>query len=154
LIPPEPALQTVDHSWAFFAGAWQYLYTPDSPPDEIDAGDDRADLRGVGLFARLGFADPDANPVDWSASVGIGGRGLIPGREGDSFGAAYYHTRTQAPRGFALLGLNDTGQGLEAYYNIAVTPAVGLTLDVQWIDEGLESNNPATVIGARLHVDF
>jgi hypothetical protein len=148
------SIETVHDSWAVFAGAWQYLYTPDKPPDHIDAGDDRADLHGLGVFARIGFADPNANPVDWSASVGIGGRGLIPGRDGDSWGAAYYYTRTQAPRGFTLLGLNRTGQGFEAYYNIAVTPAVGLTFDAQWIDEGLKSKDPATVLGARLHVNF
>ncbi len=155
LIPGGVSVETVSDSWAVFCGAWQYVFTPDAPPaDELDASDSHADLRGLGVFARFGFADPDANPVKWSASAGVGGRGLIPGRDGDTFGAGYYYTDVQNPRAFSLLGLPSSGQGFEAFYNIALTPAVGLTLDLQWVDGGLAGADAATVLGLRLDIAF
>ncbi|MEZ5988724.1 MAG: carbohydrate porin [Planctomycetota bacterium] len=57
-----------------------------------------ADLRGLGLFTRLGIADGDTNPVEWAGTVGIGGRGLIPGREEDSFGIGYFRNGLREPR--------------------------------------------------------
>jgi porin len=154
LIPGGVSLDTVSDSWAAFWGVWQYLCTPDSPPDEIDASDARADIRGVGLFARIGFADPDANPVNWSASMGLGGRGMIPGRDEDAFGVGYYYTDVQDSAAFSLLGLPSSSQGVEAFYNIALTPAVGLTVDVQWVDEGVTDTEAATVLGVRLDMNF
>jgi porin len=154
LVPGGVALESVSTSWAVFFGAWQYLYTPDTPPDEIDAADDHADLHGVGLFARFGFADPDANPINWSASVGLGGRGLLPGRGDDTFGAGYYYTDVQDTRGFTLLGLRSSAQGIEAYYSFAITPAMNATLDIQWIEEGFTAIDAATVLGVRLDVEF
>ena len=35
---------------------------------------------------RFGVADKDTNPIEWSASVGVGGRGVIPSRDDDTFG--------------------------------------------------------------------
>jgi porin len=46
---------------------------------------------GIGLFARLGFADEQTNPIEWAVSGGIGGRGLVPGRHNDTFGLGYYY---------------------------------------------------------------
>jgi hypothetical protein len=60
----------------------------------------------------------------------------------------------RARRGGSLLGLLPTGGGVEACYSFAITPAVRLTLDVQWVDEGSAPNDPATLLGARLHIDF
>jgi porin len=154
LVPGGAGPEMVSHSWAGFWGAWQYLYTPDAPAATIDASDNRADMRGLGLFARFGFADPDANPINWSASVGLGGRGLVPGRDDDTFGVGYYYTDIQNSRPFALLGLPSSSQGCEAFYNIAIKPAIGLTLDLQWIDEGLTGTDAATILGLRLDVQF
>jgi porin len=150
------SVETVSDSWAVFFGGWQYLLTldPSSPSDEVDASDGRVDLRGLGLFARLGFADPDANPVKWSASAGVGGRGLVPGRCSDTFGVGYYYTDVQSPRAFSVLALPSSGQGFEAFYNVALTPAVGLTLDVQWVEGGLGGADAATVLGLRLDITF
>jgi porin len=147
-------LPTVSDSWAVFWGGWQYLYTPDEAPEEIDASDDHADIRGLGLFARFGFADRDTNPVHWSASIGLGGRGILPGRDNDSFGVGYYYTDVQNSPVFTALRLASSTQGFEAYYDIAITPATNLTLDIQWVDGGLPNTNAATVVGVRLNVNF
>lgn len=81
--------------------------------------------------ARLS-GSPDADPANWStnwsASFGLGGRGLIPGRGDD------------------ICGL--------AYYNLALTPSVGLTCDAQWIDGVVRNDEPAVVLGMRLNIDF
>ena len=58
----------------------QYVYTEPGPED-----------RGVGLFGRLGFADDDVNSVERFYSIGVGGKGVIPGRGRDSFGGAFYY---------------------------------------------------------------
>lgn len=149
-----PGIETVSQSWAIFAGGWQYLWTPDADGAEVDAFDDRADLRGVGVLARLGFGDPDANLVRWSGSVGLGARGLLPGRGLDTLGVGYYFTDVQESDGLRLLGVPSSSQGFEAFYNVAITPAVGLSVDVQWVDEGLEGTDPATVAGLRLDIAF
>ncbi len=148
------ALPTVRDSWAVSLGGWQYLYSPDRAPDAIDASDGHADIRGVGLFARLGIADPDANPIRWSGSVGLGGRGVIPERDDDTFGVGCYYTDVQNARAFTILGLPSSTRGCEAFYNLAITPAVGLTFDVQWIDEGPAGTSPATTLGVRLSIEF
>jgi hypothetical protein len=66
----------------------------------------------------------------------------------------YYYTDIQNSRPFALLGLPSSSQGCEAFYNIAIKPAIGLTLDLQWIDEGLTGTDAATILGLRLDVQF
>lgn len=154
IVPGGLALDRVSDSWALFAGAWQYLYAPDESTGRVDPGDGLADRRGFGLFARLGFGDPDANPVKWSASVGLGGRGLIPSRADDTWGLAYYHTEAQRSNLLSLLPLNSSTDGIEAYYNVALTPAIGVTFDVQVVDGIVSRADPALVLGMRLNVDF
>ncbi len=154
LSPVSGSIPTVDNAWSIYAGGWQYLYTPAAPADTVDPSDGRADIEGIGVFTRLGYADPDTNPVAWSGSVGVGGRGLIPGRSGDSYGLAYYYIGTRSRPLFQALGLQDAGQGFEAYYDVALTPATHLTFNVQVVDGGFASADAATILGARLNIQF
>lgn len=154
LIPGGVGVETLRDSWAVFFGGWQYLWTPDEVADQIDAADGKVDLKGLGVFARLGFADEDSNPARWSISAGLGGRGVIPGRDDDSLGAGYYYTDVQNGGVFSRLGLPSSAQGIEAYYSVALTPAVALTFDMQWVDGTLEQQDPATVVGVRLDISF
>src|SRR5262245_7134651 len=43
LTPGGISVGTVRNSWAVYWGCWQYVYLPEAPPEEIDAGDERAD---------------------------------------------------------------------------------------------------------------
>lgn len=147
-------LPTESDSWYVYASAWQYLYTPDKAPARINQGDGRPDLRGVGLFARFGYADEDTNPIKWTVSAGVGGRGLIPGRDEDTFGVGAVFTELENLRGSVVLGIEDSTQAVEAYYGIAVTPGLNLTLDMQWIDGGSQNVKEAVVAGARVNVRF
>jgi porin len=152
LLPTGVALEKKSTSWVVYGSAWQYLYTPDTVPGKIDLANMRADLRGFGLFARLGFADPDTNPIEWSASIGLGGRALLPRRENDTWGVGYYYSRIRNLR--QVLNVDNASAGVEAFYNVALTPAAGLTLDVQWIDGATNGTDPATLLGARLDLRF
>lgn len=72
-----------------------------------------------------------------SASGGVGGKGIIPGRERDTFGVGYFHLKFQPDRLTDFTGADDESQGFEAFYNVSITPAANLTLDVQVLDSPL-----------------
>ena len=76
----------------------------------------------------LGSPIRETNPVEWAVSGGIGGRGLIPTRDNDTFGIGYYYNRVQKLRISGVLGLENSAQGFECFYNIAITPACRVTL--------------------------
>jgi porin len=141
-------------SWALYTSFWQYLYTPDDTSKHINHRDGKPDLRGIGVFGRLGYGDPSTNPVHWSTSIGLGGRGMIPTRDQDTFGVSYVYTALQNNRDYTVLNISEYTQGTEAYYNIAFTPAVNLTFDVQWIEGGAQSIPAATILGMRLNLRF
>lgn len=106
------------------------------------------------MFGRIGVADDDVDPVGWAVSGGIGGRGMIPTRENDSFGVGYYYNHIVDTRFFGLVGIDDHAQGVEAFYNIAITPAARLTIDIQYVDAALPDVDDDVVIGARFSVQF
>lgn len=152
--PDGLGLPEEDESWAAFVSAWQYVYLMEDAPDKVDIANGRQDLRGIGVFARLGFGDDQTNPIEWTASLGISAKGLIPSRDHDTMGIAIAHTQFQDGGRFATLLLEDTSKVVEAYYNVAITPAVGLTFDVQWLDGVFESIEEAWIVGTRLDVRF
>jgi len=134
---------------------WQYLHTEDDSGDRpLDLGNGKPDLEGWGLFSRVAFADEDTNPWKFTASGGIGGRGLIPTRDNDVLGVGYYYNDVDPDRFLFSNRLDDSGQGMECFYNIAITPAVRLTFDFQWIDSVVSSVDDGYVLGARLQTSF
>lgn len=48
---------------------------------------------GWGVFGRFRFSDGDPNPIRWAAAAGIGGVGLIPGRDKDRRGVGVFHQK-------------------------------------------------------------
>lgn len=149
LIPP-----TTDDTWAAYWSAWQYVWVEDPREGLINLTDGRQDLQGVGLFGRIGFADEDTNPLDFTISGGIGARGVIPNRDDDTMGIAYYYSSLKTGRLSGLTGIDDEVQGFEAYYNLAITPAAQLTFDVQVIDTPRPDVDAAVILGLRLNLDF
>jgi porin len=148
------ALPTDDSLWCLYANAWQYVYVKDSSDAPIVLSNGKADRQGLGLFVRAGISDDDTDPVGWALSGGIGGRGLLPGRDDDMFGVGYYYNHIVVGRFTGLAGLDDHSQGMEAFYNIAITPAAHLTLDFQYVQAALPRNDPGAVIGARFALTF
>jgi porin len=149
----ELAVEREDDTWAVYWSAWQYLFVEDPSDAPIDLANGVPDREGVGVFARFGVADQDTNPVEWSGSFGVGGRGIVPSRDDDVFGVGYYYTHFQGTRVGGLLGFSDEGQGFETFYNAAITPATHLTFDLQLADSALPTDT-AVILGARLNLTF
>lgn len=121
--------------------AHQYLYAEKDDPSQ-----------GFGIFGRAGFSDGEPNPLDWSLSGGIGGKGIIPGRDNDTFGLGYYYISisNELPAIFSL----DDEQGFEIFYNVEVTPWFHLTPDLQIIDPSPKSSDTAVVLALRTVITF
>ena len=92
--------------------------------------------------------------VDLTVSGGIGGRGLIPGRDEDTFGLGFAYTDFDATALLAAVGFEDDGYGFEGFYNFDLGPGLSLTANVQVIDSVLSGTDTATILGARLNIRF
>ena len=152
--PRGSLLGTEDDSWILAWSVWQYLYTPDEIPDRIDTGDGRPDLRGLGLFARAGIADEDTNPIDWSLSVGLGGRGLIPGRDNDTFGIGFAYADFDDTLVLSTIGFDDESYGVEAFYRFDFGNGLSMTADIQVAEPFAAAADTTTIVGARVNVRF
>ena len=108
----------------------------------------------MGVFARVQYADPDTNPWNYSISGGINAKGLIPGRDNDAMGIAYSYNRLRKGRFLNAVGIADSSSVLEAFYNIELTPAAHLTLDVQVVDPALPNVDTAVILGTSMQIDF
>jgi hypothetical protein len=89
--------------------------------------------------------------------VGIGGTRLIPGRPQDRFGVVYFrysfsHDLTDGLRSIGL-DLGDEHGG-ELFYNVAVTPWLRLTGDLQIIAPGNECRDTAVLAGLHGQIKF
>jgi porin len=147
--------ETQDDSWLTVLSGWQYLYTEEDPgKGPLNLANGHPDLQGVGLFGRVAFADEDTNPWKFSASGGIGGRGVIPSRDHDVLGLGYYYADFETDRFLISDNLDSSQQGVEVFYNIALTPAARLTLDFQWLDNPFSDLDDSYVVGARLVTSF
>jgi len=103
--------------------------------------------QGLGIFSGTGFTPPERNVVDFYLNAGLTCKGLLPGRDDDTCGAA--------------LGLaNQGGEGseivLEATYQCVLTPWCMVQPDVQYIIQpGAASTlSNALVTGLRFSVVF
>ena len=113
--------------------------------------------QGWGVFARGAISDGNPNYVKNSIIAGIGGYGLFPERELDSFGVGYFYYNLSSELQSTLnVGRDRIGdeQGIEAYYRYAVTPWFFLTGDVQYIDPPRGSVEDPFVLGLRANIRF
>jgi len=147
-----PVTDTTSDSWAVDWSGWQYLYV-EGDSRTVDPSNGRQDLQGVGLFARVGIADKDTNPIYWTFSAGFSGRGSIPGRDADTWGIGYFYNDVQGLNQ-DFISFNNTNGGVEVYYDIALFGWAHLTLDAQWVKSAFDSVENATIVGGRLNVSF
>jgi len=156
LVPTQP-LAKVNYTWAIFYNFDQYLWSPEGHPD-----------RGIGMFFRFGASDGVANPVKYAYNLGLGGKGIVPGRPDDSFGIGWAHTQLSGNfvpflRQRLDLGLSKE-DAVEMYYNASITKWLTATLDLQIISPALkktlgsagqlENVNTSVVAGLRLYARF
>jgi len=128
-VPPAP-LNMEDRTWAAVYSFEQFLWQP--------AGDHK---RGIGTFFSAGVSDGKANPVKYSYSLGLVGKGLVPDRPHDDFGIGWARTKFSdnfVPylRDTLDLGL-DQEDAVELYYNASVTPWLNISPSLQIISPGL-----------------
>jgi len=119
----------------------QWVYTEADDPQQ-----------GVGLFGRFGWARSDVNPVEWFYSVGVGGKGLLPSRDNDTFGIGYYYISLSDD----MPALFHKEAGVELYYNIEVAEWCHVTPDIQIIKDpgGTTAHDVAFVYGVRVQLDL
>lgn len=126
-------------SWYANANISQYLYVKDDPaqiPEKLKSGQP---LNGIGVFARVGYAPPETNPITQDYSIALMAHGLIDSRNYDSFGVGYYDNTisTNFKNDIANLTFGQSRarneQGLEVFYDFAVTPAIRLIPSYQHI---------------------
>src|SRR5262249_39173446 len=135
------ALAEHSGTWALGYNFDQYLYET-APGSE----------KGFGLFGRFGASEGNPDPVQYFYSLGIGAKGLIPGRDLDQCGLGYYYNSINSPtfdRPFTTRIFLSDEWGFEAYYNLALTPWLLLTPDIQVIGPARRNVDTATVLGFR-----
>jgi porin len=110
---------------------------------------------GFGLFGQLGVSDGNPNGLRWSLLAGIGGKGLVPGRSLDNWGIGYYYDSFSQDLKDALAPAKTlrNEQGLEIFYNFAVSPWFTLGADLQVIRPALASTT-AVFTGLRAVIRF
>ena len=146
IIFPQVPIRPTTGNWGLYWNGAQYLCV-----DECDP------TKGWGVFARAGAADRESHLVEYFLSAGIGGNSMIPGRQNDTFGIGWFRSYTSSEIGPILTFLfGDIGDsdGLEAYYNIAVTPWLRITPDLQILNPGLKAIDTTVVTGVRGQVIF
>lgn len=148
LLPPEAQdIQTKDGYWYASMSMQQYLRQDPANPEV-----------GWGVFGQVSVSDGNPNPINWSLIGGIGGRGgLVGNRDDDTWGVGYFYYGLSEDLKSGLdevgLGLDDE-QGLEAFYNLAVTPWLRVTADVQWIDPATPNADDAVIAALRTQIRF
>ena len=154
--PAEP-LNQEEETWAAVYSFEQFLWQP--------AGDPK---RGIGMFFSAGVSDGKANPIKYSYSLGLVGKGVVPGRPRDDFGIGW--ARTEFSDDFVPylrdtfdLGL-DHEDAVELYYNAAVTPWLSVSPSFQVIFPALDKTLDASgnfknldttyILGLRVGIRF
>jgi porin len=136
------------------SGSWTLAYFL----DQMLWVDRCNEKRNVRLFSVWSLADGNPNPYHWSGNVQLQGSGLIRGRESDTMGVGYFYDGLSSD--FKRLvsvpptvDLEDV-QGVELYYNAALTPWFHLTADLQIVDNQNVADDTAIILGLRANVDL
>lgn len=146
-LPPESENDLKKKGYWYLAGSFQqYLHEDSTRPGN-----------GWGLFGYLSIADGNPNPIKWSGFVGLGGNSPVAGRELDKWGVAYFYYGISPDliNGLSSLGIQRQDErGVEAFYNLAVTPWFRLTADIQWIIPFNTTKENIVAAGLRSQIRF
>jgi porin len=132
-------INNYDDSCFLIANASQYLYVADRPREVAAKLKSGQPLRGVGVFGRAGWAPQRTNTITGDGSVALFARGLAESRSYDSAGIGWYmngispdlvdQVRTYSG---GLINVKNE-QGVEVFYDYAITPAIRLIPSYQHI---------------------
>lgn len=151
------AVNKESDTWTAVYSAEQFLWQPPGDPK-----------RGIGAFLSAGVSDGRANPVKYSYTLGLVGKGVVPGRANDDFGIGW--SPAEFSDDFVPYLRNNTDLGLnredavEIYYKAAVTPWLDVTPSLQIIDSGLNKTTDSSgnlkdldttyLVGVRVGIRF
>ena len=126
-------------SWVTIGNFAQYLFVKDHPMAVAEKLGSGQSLRGIGLLGRIGYAPEETNPITRDASVALFANGLSNNRPNDSFGLGIYHNgisqslKNDITRLTAATATAKNENGLEVFYDVAITPAIRLIPSYQHI---------------------
>jgi porin len=126
-------------SWVTIGNFSQYLLVKDPSGAIAEKLGSGQPLRGIGVFGRIGYAPEETNPITRDASVALLANGLSDQRPNDSFGLGIYHNGISQPlkdhiarlTGATVTPKNENG--LEVFYDFAITPAIRVIPSYQHI---------------------
>jgi len=134
------------------SGSWQvgiqlahFLYENPAMPGD-----------GWGLFLKAGISDGNPNPFQGTISGGIGGKSFFKCRPNDTWGLGYFYYNLSddlQDELDPLLEIDDE-QGVELYYNLALTPWFILGFDLQYVNPGIGADEDAFIGGLRARIRF
>lgn len=130
LPPTAQPLNMESQTWAAVYSFEQFLWQPAGDPHH-----------GIGAFFSAGVSDGKANPIKYSYSLGLVGKGVVPGRPRDDFGIGWARTEfsdnfVSHLRSTFALGLKNE-DAVELYYNAALTPWLSISPSFQYISPAL-----------------
>lgn len=132
-------------SWSLYFNFFQALWVDTKDPE-----------RKWGLFGQYGLSDGNPNPLNYIATLGVGGRSMVRGRTLDRFGIGYFYVGLSDD--FKTLSTPILPQrdefGVEIFYNYAITPACWLTGDLQVVRPSTIGLDRSIIPGMRLQVLF
>jgi porin len=131
------------------SSAWTATYRFDQ---ELYA-DPKNPQRHWTLNGDFGLTDGNPNPIRWFANATLIGSSPIRARENDTIGLGYYHLGVS---NLPILSIHGIGaeDGVEMFYNVAVTPWFHLTPDLQVLDPAQRNNATTILVGARARMSF
>ena len=145
LLPPELQTGNKDHAKHYGMQFSHWLRETAERPGE-----------GLGLFLKIGGSEGNPNPFQGSVIGGMSGHGVFHARPNDTFGLGYFYVNfsdalqsTLDP----LLEFHDE-QGVEAFYNCAVTEWLQITPDLQYVNPALGDTDNAFVGALRARIRF
>jgi porin len=143
---------TKSSTWEVAASFWQYLSVQEPHEGPVHLNNREPDLPGWGIFARVGVNDDTVNPWEDVVSFGLGGRGVIPNRPNDTFGVGYFFASLSDER--TITDDFEDPEGAEAFYRLAITPAVKFSLNLKYIGGSEPGVDDATMLSGYLQIIF
>lgn len=122
----------------------QLLYQSQTNPEE-----------NFGLFGQIGISDGNPTRLAVSGQIGVGGKGLLFGRNKDTWGAGFFYDEFADPLIRAVAPFSDLRDeyGAEVFYNFEVLPWFTVGADLQVIRPAT-ANETAVFVGFRNVIDF
>jgi len=121
--------------------------------DQVLYADAEDPKRNWTLNSDLGLTDGNPNPIHWFANVSLVGTSPIRGRDNDTIGIGYYHLGVSKLPIFTIHGIG-AENGVELFYNVAVTPWFHVTPDLQILDPAQHHTEPPLLVGIRARLSF